>query len=212
MSGRIIPAIGEPPTPVFWWCLGTVLAALHVLLSLKNEDQGLVGFDLSSWTHLILVSLCYALGLCHFLGTTRKQLSLGREMLGNIQSLYTFKPSSSMFPTTSATTASLSEPNRAGDRHTMPARSSSVGGIHSRAIGLPGIMFDTLRISPAGHLGPNPYHPSPKIIHISLDQISTPLYETSGLLPLINLFLSHLLTLTTRTLPPCRQHCSTPYF
>ena len=28
-------------------------------------DQGLVEFDLSSWTHLILIGLCYALGLCH---------------------------------------------------------------------------------------------------------------------------------------------------
>ena len=72
MSGRIIPTIGEPPTPVFRQCLGTVLAALHVSLSLKNEDQGLVEFDLSSWTHLILIGLCYALGLCHILGTTRK--------------------------------------------------------------------------------------------------------------------------------------------
>ena len=80
-----------------------------------------------------------------------------------------------MFPTTCATTASLSEPNRAGDRCTMPAGSSSVGGIHSRAIGLPEIMFVTLGISPAGHLGPNPYHPSPKVINIPLDQISTPL-------------------------------------
>ena len=35
-------------------------------------------------------------------------------------------------------------------------------------------------------------------------------YGTSGLLPLINLFLSHLLTPTTRTLTPCEQHCSTP--
>ena len=113
-----------------------------------------------------------------------------------------------MFPTTHTTTASLSEPNRAGDRHTKPARSPSVGGIHSRVIGLPGIMFDTLGICPAGHLDPKLYHPSPKVINIPLDQISTPLYGTSGLLPLIDLFLSHLLTLTTRTLPPCRQHCS----
>ena len=35
-------------------------------------------------------------------------------------------------------------------------------------------------------------------------------YGTSGMLPLINLFLSHLLTPTTKTLPPCRQHCSIP--
>ena len=42
-------------------------------------------------------------------------------------------------------------------------------------------------------------------------QIKSPFhfYGTSGLLPLINLFLSHLLTPTTRTLLPCRQHCST---
>ena len=42
-------------------------------------------------------------------------------------------------------------------------------------------------------------------------QIKSPLhfYGTSSLLPLINLFLSHFITPTTRTLPPCRQHCST---
>ena len=60
-----------------------------------------------------------------------------------------------MFPTTCATPASLSEPAREGDRHTMAARSPSVGGIPSRAIGLPRIMFATLGVSPAGHLGPN---------------------------------------------------------
>ena len=91
----------------------------------------------------------------------------------------------------------------------MPAGSPSVGDIPSRAVGLPGIIFVTLRVSPEGHLGPNPYHPSPKVINISLDQISTPLYETSGLLPPIILSLSHILSSTTRTLPPCRQHCST---
>ena len=79
-----------------------------------------------------------------------------------------------MFPTTCATTASLSEPARTGDRHTMPARTPSVG-IPSRAIGLAGIMFATLGVSPAGHLGPNPYHPSPKVTNIPPDQISTPL-------------------------------------
>ena len=79
-----------------------------------------------------------------------------------------------MFPTTCARTASLSEPARVGDRHTMPARSSSVGGIPSRAIGLPGIMFAILGVSPEGRLGPNPYHPSPKVTNIPLDQISTP--------------------------------------
>ena len=39
---------------------------------------------------------------------------------------------------------------KAGDRHTMPARSPSAG-IPSRAIELPGIVFATLGISPAGH-------------------------------------------------------------
>ena len=62
----------------------------------------------------------------------------------------------------------LSEPPRVGDRHTMPARSPSVG-IPSKAIGLPGIMFLTLGISPASHLGPNPYHPSPKVTNITLE-------------------------------------------
>ena len=80
-----------------------------------------------------------------------------------------------MFPTTCATTASLSEPARVGDRHTMPARSLSVGGIPSRAIGLLRKMFATLEVSPAGRLGPNPCHPSPKVTNVLLDQISTPL-------------------------------------
>ena len=80
-----------------------------------------------------------------------------------------------MFPTTCATIASLREPTRVGDRYTMPVRSSSVGGITSRAIGLPGIMFATLGVNLAGCLGPNPYHPSPKVINIPPDQISTPL-------------------------------------
>ena len=43
-------------------------------------------------------------------------------------------------------------------------------------------------------------------------QIKTPLhfYGIFGLLPFINLFLSHLLIPKTRALPPYRQHCSTP--
>ena len=102
----------------------------------------------------------------------------------------------------------LSEPTRSGDRHTMPARTPSVGGIPSRAIGLLGVMFATLGVSPAGRLGPNPYHPSKVTTNL---WIKPPLhfYGTSGLLPLTNLFLNQLLTPTTRTLPPCRQHCST---
>ena len=78
-----------------------------------------------------------------------------------------------MFPKTRAKITSLSEHAKAGDRHTMPARSPSLGN-PSKAIGLPGIMFATLGVSPAGHLGLNPYHPS-KITNTPLDQISTPL-------------------------------------
>ena len=77
-----------------------------------------------------------------------------------------------MFPTT-CTKTSLSEPARAGNRHIMPVRSPSVCGIPSRENGLPGIMFATLGISPAGRLGPNPYYPSPKVTNIPPDQIST---------------------------------------
>ena len=80
-----------------------------------------------------------------------------------------------MFPTVCATSTSLSKPDRAGDTHTVPARSPSVGGIPSKASGLPGIMFATLGVSPAGCLGPNPYHTTPNITSIPLDQISTPL-------------------------------------
>ena len=81
----------------------------------------------------------------------------------------------------------------------------SVGGIPSRAIELPGIMFATLGVSPAGCLGPSPYHPSPKVTNISLDQISTPILWS--ILSVASY--QFVLTPTTRTLPPCRQHCST---
>ena len=36
-------------------------------------------------------------------------------------------------------------------------------------------MFATLGVRPAGRLGPNPYHSSPKVTNIPQDQISTPL-------------------------------------
>ena len=79
-----------------------------------------------------------------------------------------------MFPTTHATAASLSEVAKAGDRHIILATSPSVG-IPSRAAGLPKIMCATLGVSPAGRLGPNPYHHSSKVTNIPPDQISTPL-------------------------------------
>ena len=72
--------------------------------------------------------------------------------------------------TTCVKSAFLSEPARAGDRHTRPSV-----GICSKAIGLPGTMFATLGVRPTGHLGPKPYQPSPKVINIPRDQISTPL-------------------------------------
>ena len=56
---------GTTHSPLFWQYLGTVLATLGVSFSLQIGDQGLVEFDLSSWTHMILIGLCYALGLCH---------------------------------------------------------------------------------------------------------------------------------------------------
>ena len=87
--------------------------------------------------------------------------------------------------------------------------SPSVGVIPSRAIGLPGIIFATLGVSPAGCLGPNPYYASPKVTNIPLDQITTPL-----LWNILSVASYHVLkpltNPTTRTLPPCRQHCFTP--
>ena len=53
-----------------------------------------------------------------------------------------------------------------------PVKSPSVG-IPSRATGLPGIMFATLGVNPAGHLGP--LTTLLKVTKIPLDQISTPL-------------------------------------
>ena len=70
-----------------------------------------------------------------------------------------------MFPTTCVRTVYLSGPTGAGDRHKMPVRSPYVG-IPSNTVGLPGIMFATLGFSPAGHSGPNAYHPSPKVTNI----------------------------------------------
>ena len=108
-----------------------------------------------------------------------------------------------MFPTICATTVSLSDPAKVVDRPTMPARSSSAG-IPSRAIELPGIMFATLGVSPVGPLGPNSYHPSPKVTNIPLDQISTPLLWNIWSVPFYQSVLKPL-----TILPPCRQHHST---
>ena len=73
-------------------------------------------------------------------------------------------------------------------------------------MGLAGIMFATLGVSSAGCLGPTFTALLLKLQ--TYPRIKSPLhfYETSGLLPLINLLLSHLLT---PTMPLCRQHHST---
>ena len=93
----------------------------------------------------------------------------------------------------------------------MPARSPSVGGIPSRATGLPGAMFATLGVSPAGCLGPNPYHPSPKAVTIPPNQISTSLLLNIGsVASYVILSLSYFAsTSTTKTWPLCRQQSST---
>ena len=64
-SGRIIPTIGESPTPQSFDSVLELSRHLWVSFSLQIKDQGLVEFDLSSWTHLILIGLRYVLGLCH---------------------------------------------------------------------------------------------------------------------------------------------------
>ena len=58
---------------------------------------------------------------------------------------FIFHVSHSMFDA-----APLSEPSRVGDRLPVPARGPSVGGVPSRAIQLPGIMFATLGIRASG--------------------------------------------------------------
>ena len=118
-----------------------------------------------------------------------------------------------MFPSTCAISASLSESASGGDRHKTPARTSLSVGIPSKAIGLPGIMLATLGVSPAGRLPP---FTSLLLKLQTYAWIKFPLhfYGTFDWLPLgsicwLNLFLSQLLTPIIRTLPPCRQHCST---
>ena len=75
MIGKIIPTIGEPLTPQSFDS-DLELSSLGVSFSLQIEDQGLVEFDLSSPTHLILISLCYALGLCYSFKSCAQSSSL----------------------------------------------------------------------------------------------------------------------------------------
>ena len=67
MSGRIIPTVGEAPTPLSFDSALELSCYMGVSFSLQIEDQGLVEFAWSSWAHLILICLRYALGLRHSL-------------------------------------------------------------------------------------------------------------------------------------------------
>ena len=62
MSGRIISTVGEAPTPLSFDSVLELSCHMGVSFILQIGDQGLVEFDLSFWTHLILISLCYTLG------------------------------------------------------------------------------------------------------------------------------------------------------
>ena len=137
---------------------------------------------------------------------------LGREILYNFQFLQISRPSSSMFPTTCATTSSLSEHARVSDRHT----DVHLLGVHLLVASLQGQLGFQGQCLPFQELTLQAvWAQTLTTLLLKLQtypQIKSPLhfYGTSGLLPLINFFLSHLLTPTTRTLPPCRQHHSTP--
>ena len=89
----------------------------------------------------------------------------------------------------------------------MP-RSPSVC-ISSRAVGPPGISFPLWELALKAVWTQILTTFSLKLQ--TYPRIKSPLhfYGTSRLLPLISLFFNHLPTPTTRTLPPCRQHCST---
>ena len=65
MSGRIIPTIGEPLTPLTLDSALELSYHLDVSFCLQFGGQGLVEFNLSSWTPLILIDLYYDLVLCH---------------------------------------------------------------------------------------------------------------------------------------------------
>ena len=76
MSRRITPTIGETPTPQSFDSTLELSWNLCCDISLQIEDQDLVEFDLSSWNHLILIGLCFALGLCHSFKSCALPLSL----------------------------------------------------------------------------------------------------------------------------------------
>ena len=114
-----------------------------------------------------------------------------------------------MFPTTCARTAFLSESSRVGDRHTMPAGSSSLMASLQGQLGFQGQCLPLWELALKAIWGQTLTTLLLKLQIYCQIKFLFHFYGTSGLLPLINLFLSHLLTPTTRTLPPCRQHHST---
>ena len=107
-----------------------------------------------------------------------------------------------MFGTKCATTAFLSEPTRAGDRHTMPARSPSVGDIPSRQLGFQGKCLPHWELALLEVWAQTLATLLLKLQTYTQIKSTFHFYTTSGLLLLISLFLSHLLTPTTNTLPP----------
>ena len=96
-SGKIIPTIGEQHTLLsFDGALPQFLPPLSVTFSLQIGDQGLVEFDLSSWTHLLLFGLWYALALCR----SAKSCSLPPSLLFHalfLSPIQTHKVASTIF-------------------------------------------------------------------------------------------------------------------
>ena len=207
--------------------------------SLQIEDQGLAEFDLPSWTHLILISLCYALGLCH----TFKNCALPASLLfhalpepcpGLQCCFYNFldgQPENSR--PLGEKYCIISNPSRYSRLHLscflqhVQQQHLSVNLL--RWVTGPQCLLKVhlLVASLHGQLGFQgqclPFWESvlqaiwaqtlaTLLLKLQTNpRIKSPLhfYGISGLLPLINLLLSHLLTPTTRTFPPCRQQCST---
>ena len=146
---------------------------------------------------MILISLCYALGLCH----SFKSCALPPSLL-----FHALFPEPCLSPQCCLYSLLEEQPENSwplGGKCCIISNPSRYSGLHlpcflhvqhqhetgtrcllevdllvappSRAIGLPAIMFATLGVSPEGFWGPNPYQPSPKVTNIPPDQISTPL-------------------------------------
>ena len=236
MSGRIISTIREPLNRQ---CLGTVLAPLGVSFSLQIEDQGLVEFDLSSWTHLIWIGLCYALELCHSFKSCalppshlfhapflrpipthsvastiywRENQKIAGPWEGNTMyypipvdiQAFVFHVSYNMCNN------SFSQWTRKGRWQAHNACEKSICGWHPFTGNLASRDNDYhFESFPAGFLDPNPYHPSPKVTNILLDQISTPFFWIIWSVASYQFVLKPVTNSYNQDLPPCRQHSST---